>query len=308
MNQVVSKVAIHCQGPARNGYGDFLKKINAAGRRLPFVKVRDDFGAVDEALGLWPDMSTIGAVTEWDGADYNVDLAFDRITTASLNNPKIKYWEYFNERNGDYAQQADLSVDLMTRLKPLGIGLCIFNCASGTPPYPDEDGGEAYEQIARACKFAIENQCKVILGLHEYESSGGTIGRFKPLADYLESHGALIPIAITEYGFETHPGDTKFMSAIKANDPIYMADDRVLGCAAFTLGGGGWSGSNYQTALPALGDYVASVPPFTPPPPPVVTTHFVVDTTDSITAQTVRSFLEPLNAAGEFTKYGEWQS
>src|SRR5512135_2122469 len=103
MATVVSKIGVHCIGAKRDGYGAFLANLNAAGRQLSLVKVRDDFGAIYEPLTLWPDLITIGAKTDWDDADYNVDTAYARITDAHRLNPKIKYWEYFNERNGEYA-------------------------------------------------------------------------------------------------------------------------------------------------------------------------------------------------------------
>jgi hypothetical protein len=267
MNQIVSKVGIHCVGPKRDGYGAFLQTINSAVRKLSVVKARDDFGAIDEPLQLWPDVLTIGAKTEWDDAGYNADEAYYRITAASLQKPGVKYWEYLNERNGDWTQQADLYIALLPLLRAAGLRLCMFNCASGTPPYPSEDGGTAYYEITRACRFARDGGYNALLGLHEYESSGGTIGRYKVLADYLADHRALIPIAITEYGYETYPGTAPHMSMLQRNDPPYMIDPRVIGCADWTLGGGGWAGSNYQRDLPAMADYIAHVAPVVVPPP-----------------------------------------
>lgn len=265
MSDVISKCGVHCIGSDRHGYGPFLQRIAESGRRLSLVKCRDDFGAIDEPVQLWPEIVTIGAHHIWDDADYSVDTAYDRIVEAAAVNPKIKYWEYYNERNGDYAQQADLYIALLPRLASLGIGLCLFNCASGTPQYPAIDEAP-YREIARACAFAVANGYKAILGLHEYWTPSDTIGRYKVLADYLSAHGALLPIAITEYGYETNPGNAAYMQFVKANDPLYMADPRVIGCALWTLGGGGWGASNYDTMLPELGEYIATVSPLTPPP------------------------------------------
>lgn len=263
MSEVVSAIGPHSIGSDRHGYGPFCARIAESGRRLALVKCRDDFGAIDEPLALWPDVVTIGAHHIWDDADYNVDTAYDRIVEAAAVNPKVKYWEYYNERDGDYAQQADLYIALLPRLAPLGIGLCLFNCASGTPQYPTIDESP-YREISRACAFAVANGYKAILGLHEYYTPSDTIGRYKVLADYLSAHGALLPIAITEYGFETNPGNAAYMAFIQANDPLYMADKRVIGCALWTLGGGGWGASNYDTMLPELGEYIATVAPVVP--------------------------------------------
>ena len=268
MSEVVSKCGIHCMGDRRDGYGPFLERIYSSGRRLSVVKVRDNLGAVDEPLALWPDVLCVGAFTEFDRLPFD----FNRFKTrAMLNDPRIKIWEVLNEDDASqtYSAKADLYINLAYQFDQLGWSLCMFNCASGTPPYPEEDGGVAYRHIARACRYMIDNGYTAYLGLHEYISDGGTMYRYKRLADYLASQGALLPIIITEWLFETHPGDDAFMSAVKAHDPDYMADPRVLGCATWTLGGGSWAGSNYQTALPRLGEYIATVapvPPIEPPP------------------------------------------
>jgi len=340
MSEVVSSVGIHCVGDKRTGYGPFLQAIYAGGRRLSLVKVRDNFGAVDEPLLLWPDTLCIGVKTEWDGGPLNAQDAANKIIAARAQKPVIHYWEYLNEMNGIYSEQADFYIALMPLLAQAGIGLVMFSCASGTPPIPfetqslgarvssffneiglalhtrsmtarlkrqlSEAASETpYEAIARACKFAKDNHYNVILGVHEYESSGGTIGRFETLADYLEYHSALLTIAITEYGYETHPGDSQFMTMIRANDPIYMADPRVVGCAAWTLGGGGWGDSNFQTALPALGEYIATVSPVTPPPPPAdeFVGHFNDETGELISADPDYVFAMPAHDVSMVTRY-----
>jgi len=262
MSAIVSKCGVHSQGSSRNGYGPFLQRIADAGRQLALCKCRDDFGAMDEPLQHWPYVVTIGAKTEWDDAGYGVDFAYNTIVAAHERDPKVKYWEWFNERNGDYARQADLYIALLPRLASLGIGLCMFNCASGTPQYPWIDDAP-YREIARACSFANLHGYDALLGLHEYNSEE-TIGRFKVLADYLAPRGALLPIVITEYGYETYPGKATYLQFVQQADPVYMADARVIGCALWTLGGGAWAGSNYADMLPELGEYIATVEPIAP--------------------------------------------
>jgi len=295
MNQVVSKTAIHSVGPRRTGYGAFLRRINDAGRSLSLVKCRDDFGAIDEALALWPGTPTIGAFTEFDGLPVNLGKFFER----AAKNPRVRYWEILNEINGIYSEQADYYISIAPEFKRRGLGLALFSCASGTPPIPGESvslgrrvidaahetvlalknqrmtarlqrqtSETPYEAIARAFRYMLDNGIDAVLCLHEYHTAGGgTIGRYKVLADYLEQRGALLPIAVSEFLFEKHPGDAEFMRALKLYDPIYMADPRVIGCATWTLGGGGWGDSNYERALPALAEYIATVPPIDPPPP-----------------------------------------
>lgn len=265
---IVSKCGISSTGSKRRRYAEFLQTIADAGRELPLVVCRGDFGAVDEPLALWPNIVTVGGVPDWDDADYDVDKAYKRIAGIAALNPKIGYWMYFNEREDVETQMADFYIALLPRLNAVGIGLCMFNSASGRPQYPSIDP-VPYRQIARACAFAKMHGYKAIIGLHEYESEygGATIGRYRVLADYLESRGALLPIAITEWGHETNYNDADYMRFVRSADPIYMVDDRVIGCALWTLGGAGWGGSNYQTMLPQLGQYIATVQPVTFEPP-----------------------------------------
>jgi len=255
---VVSKVGIHSVGPRRKGYGDFLKRINDAGRMLGVVKCRDDFGAAYEAKQLWPHVLTVGAFTQFD--DLNVNL--DAFVKRAKQNPWIDYWEVYNENNGEWAYQANTYIDkILPRFRAEGLRLAMFSCASGTPPLPHEDGGAAYAEIARACRYAINGGFDTVLCLHEYVSEGGTIGRYTALRDYLLSHGAMLPLVISEWGFETNPGTAQMMAAINAYDLTYMVDEWVEGCATWTLGGGGWGQSNYEAALPVMANYIATVPP-----------------------------------------------
>lgn len=263
---IVSKIGISSTGSKRRGYADFLQSIAAAGRELPLVVCRGDFGAIDEPMKLWPRIVTVGGVPDWDDADYDVDKAYERITGIAALNPGIQYWMYFNEREDVEGLMADFYIALLPRLSAVGIGLCMFNSSSGRPQYPSIDP-VPYREISRACAFAKMHGYKAIIGLHEYESSGGahTIGRYRVLADYLASRGSLLPIAVTEWGRETNNNDADYMRFVRECDPLYMVDDRVIGCALWTLGGGGWGGANYQTMLPKLGEYIATVQPVAPP-------------------------------------------
>ncbi len=304
MSDVISKCGIHCIGGDRDGYGPFTRRIAEAGRRLALVKCRDDFGAMDEPLALWLEIVTIGAMTDFDRLPFNY-AAFE---ARALLNPKVKVWEVLNEEDSPatYAAKADLYISIAPRFKAHGWGLGLFNCGSGNPPYPSEDGGVSYAQIARACKYMLDNDIPAYLFVHEYKSDGGTIGRYKVLADYLAAHGALLPIAITEWGFETNPGNAEYLAFVKQIDPLYMADPRVLGCAMWTLGGGGWGASNYDTLLPELGEYIAKVPPVEPEIPPAndleFIGHFDANTGALISAQLNYSFALLANTAIE-TRY-----
>lgn len=272
-NQIVSSIGIHSIGGKRKDYGPFCRRIYDAGRELSLVKVRDDFGALDEPLEYWPNIMTIGAVTDFDRLPFD----FDKFLPRAKLNHKVKVWEVLNEDDSPhtYDAKADMYIRVAHLFKENGMGIGLFSCGSGNPPYPSEDGGISYTAIARACRHMLDNDINAVLCLHEYHTDGGgTIGRFKVLADYLQECNCLLPIAITEFGTEVFEGDTRFMNMIRAYDPTYMVDDRVIGCATWTLGGGGWGRSNYQTALPELGDYIATVQPIVPPPPdPTIAFH-----------------------------------
>lgn len=274
-SDVVSKIGIHSCGPRRRGFGPFLQTIKDAGRRVSVVKCRDDSGAAHEAKQYWPDVLTIGAFTQFDKPPLS-EAQYQKLVKLAKLNPWCDYFEVFNEENGQYAAQADTYIRLMPRMAADGLRLAMFSCASGTPPMPDEDGGAAYAEIARACKYAVDNHFDAVLCVHEYVSSGGTIGRYVNLADYLIERGAMLPIVISEWGFETHPGDTQLMAAVNAYDPTYMIDSWVEGCATWTLGGGGWGASNYENALPRLAQYIAAVPPVIVVPPEMVTVSVTI--------------------------------
>src|SRR5215510_4407305 len=148
-NQIVSKVGIHCVGPKKEGYGPFIQTINAAGRMLSVIKCRDDFGAVDQPLQYWPDVLCIGAQTIYDGNIHDSpQQAMANILGLYNRKPVIKVWEYLNEVDGEYTAQADLYIGLLPLMASHGLTLCMFNCATGTPHYPEADP-VPYQQIVR---------------------------------------------------------------------------------------------------------------------------------------------------------------
>ncbi len=274
--KVVSKIGISSVGGKRNGYKEFLQTIAAAGRALPGVVCRGNFGAVDEPLALWPDILTIGGVPAWDGPRFDVNEAYKRLTNIAAKNPKIRYWMYFNEQEDVETAMTDFYIKLLPRLHDAGVHMCLYNSSSGRPQYPEIDP-VPYREVARGCRFVLDSGFDAVIGLHEYESVYGvhTVGRFKRLADYLEERQCLLPIAITEFGHETNDsGNADYMRFIREADPIYMADPRVKFCALWTLGREGWQGADYSSMLPELGQYIATVelptPAPEPPPEPVL--------------------------------------
>ncbi len=269
---IVSKTGFHSNGSNQRGYGAALQRVAEAGRQISLIKCRDAFDAVSDALKLWPDVTIVGAFTEFDRLPFNYS-AFEK--RARLN-PGVRVWEVLNEDDSPatYDVKADLYISLASTFAANNWSLCMFNCGSGNPWLPDEDGGVSFNAIARACQYMKTHGFSAYLGLHEYASAKMTIGRYRHLADYLQARNCLLPIVIGEWGWETCENKaTQYLEWVKLNDPIYMADDRVVGCGMWTLGGRGWGGSNYQTVLEQLGEYIATVQPPAPrppdPPPPV---------------------------------------
>lgn len=266
---IVSKVGFHSNGSNQRGYGAALKCIADAGRQVALIKCRDAFDAVSDPLHLWLNVPIVGAFTEFDRLPFDY-AAFEK--RAKLN-PSVNVWEVLNEEDAPstYAAKADLYISLASSFADRGWALCMFNCGSGNPPLPHEDNGVSFREIARACRYMLDHGFRAYLGLHEYESDKQTIGRYRYLADYLQERNCLLPIVIGEWGWETCENKAnKYLEWVKAHDATYMQDDRIVGCALWTLGGRGWGGSNYQTILPQLGDYIATVSaPVTPPAPPV---------------------------------------
>ena len=265
MTEARSKLGIHSNGSRNTGLKDMLNRINNAGRRIALVDSHDDYSAAFDAHQTWPDALTIGDLTEFE-SQFNIEL----LRKKAAANPWVKYWQVYNEINGDWVGQADRLIRIM-QLYDNEFKFVIFNCSSGTPQYPEIDP-VPYREVARACKVAKAGGH--LLGLHEYGAIDhhDLIFRYRRLADYLKSQDALCNIVITEAGPDegSFIGVDKFVAWAKAYDAGLMQDGYILGCALWTLGGGGWQAVNFETALPKLGEYIATVNGPTPPPPPPV--------------------------------------
>ena len=155
----------------------------------------------------------------------------------------------------------------MDLVEPDGLKLALFSSSTGTPPLLSDDGGVAYGAIKDTCLRA--RQGGHILSLHEYGGvpNGSTLRgsqpwhalRYRILYDYLRQHDAVIPLIITECaqnaGYQ-FPGVEPFMEDFRWYDCELTKDDYVLGATIFTLGN--WANANFQDALPALGEHIAT--------------------------------------------------
>jgi len=254
---VVSKLGIHSIGPRNTGVHDLFDRLEAAGRQIAIVKCRDDMGVANLAASHWPQAITIGAFTDYDGALNFDEDDWSDFRERARRNPSIRYWELLNEIDGEWITQADLYIRLMPRFEDEGWRLVMFNCATGTPHYPRDDGGVAYAQIARAC--AAGQAGGHIVGVHGYGfDRANELLRHRSLARYLIEQGARTKIALTEFGpWEgTFEGTADFMGWCTSIDPALMQDEDMIGGALWTLGGG-WA--DYTPAMPALTEYLATV-------------------------------------------------
>lgn len=279
MSNVISKLGAHSLGSNLTGWRDFLNIIAAAGRRIAVVNCHDDFSAINDAVDLWPDVLTCGAFTQFDQLPFHIDTDWPKFAARAALNPKVKNWELLNEEDNPltYAAKADLYCQVLPLFHAQGWGLVAFNCSSGTPPYPHEDGGESYSQIKRVIQFAHDNGYKLYTGLHGYGyDRADQLLRYRSLADYIHAAGLPIEIILTEYGPDeaSFVGVQNFVNWCESIDAELMKDNYVKGACLWTLGGGGWGAVNFASALwdakhgmSPLGSYMASVEPVTPPKP-----------------------------------------
>lgn len=277
--QVFSLLGIHSSGPNHKNLGPCLDTIKAAGRMMAVVDCHDDYGAGFEANQKWPgEVLTIGDIESFKDS-FDIQLLREK---ARLN-PHIRYWQVYNERNGDWASQTDSLISIMNEFGR-EFKFVIYNCSDGTPQYPEIDP-VPYAQVARAC--AVAKAGGHMMAVHEYgpmeiidpvtgklKPNADHIFRYRKLADYLRARDALCDMVVTEAGPDEgrYVGDARFMEWCKAYDAGLMQDREYMrGAALWDTGGGGWSRVNFQSAFPALGQYIATVqPPVPPPPNPVV--------------------------------------
>jgi hypothetical protein len=293
----MSKIGVHVIIGSRRGYGDFLRKIAAAGQRLAVVKCVDDFGPAAEAKALMPNTLTLGRLNTAIGMD---DKSFDTQAYEPLKpdgtyvdareiaeryyaavkpkwklNPQIDVWETFNEFSAHWGWQSDFYLAMMDLAEADGFKLAHYACSTGNPP------DAATVQMLPCLKAA--KQRGHYLTLHEYGGVGTDVVTLKGTQPFhalryrqlyetvLIPNQADPPLIISEtgqHGGAVFPGTETFIDDFTWYDAELMKDSYVVGAAAWTLGRTPqWSGANFQDALPALADYIVATPTPTPPPP-----------------------------------------
>jgi hypothetical protein len=305
----MSKIGVHSVLGPRDGYGNFLRKINAAGQTLAVVKCVDDFGPAKEAKDINPATLTVGRLNfltkpngptidsqghnplkpdgTFEDAREVAERYYDLAKPKWKAHPFIDVWETFNEFSSSWDWQSDFYIAMMNLAGADGFVLAHYACSTGNPPNRD-----AAEQMIPCLKIA--KQRGHYLSLHEY---GGVGMPAKTLKDtqpfhalrYRELYQAvLIPkqadpkLIISECGqdggFE-FPGTQIFVEDFAWYDSELMKDPYVVGACAWTLGN--WANANFQKALPALADYIAATP------------TVQAEATQPITASTIFGPIEP---------------
>gem|GEM_PF-6799657 len=279
-----SKVGLHivcCQSDFPN-YMQFLYTCSNAGHPVRVVKVVDDFSSAALAKQVNPATLTIGRVNEINGydlqgLDYLINAGYTPQQAAQwyYNQVKPKWeqyrsaidvWECCNEWSAHWAWQADFYIEMMNLAEADGFRIGLWSCSVGNPPE------QYYEDIKRACARAKAHGDH-ILCLHEYglyappgetnallkNASPDLVTRYRRLYAYLIPRNADCPLVISECGENGGGGFTGteiFVDDFAWYDAQMKQDPYVIGCCAWTLGN--WSGANFNEALPALANYIAT--------------------------------------------------
>jgi hypothetical protein len=300
----MSKIGVHSIIGPRNGYGAFLKRIADAGQTLAVVKVLDDFGPAKEAKDLMPNTLTVGRFNTFKDKQGNTvdtqgfeprlpdgsyrdarevaEWYFERLRDKWKAHPFIDVWETFNEFSAHWAWQGEFYVAMMDLAEPDGFKLAHYACSTGNPP----NAAAAREMIP--CLQATKQRGHY-LSLHEYGGVGdkepgvsnpetlrGTEPnhalRYRALYEtILIPNNADPPLILSEIGQAggfRFQGTQVLLDDMKWYDSELFKDEYVVGAAIFTLGKWMQTTVNYQEALPALADYIATTPTPAPPPRP----------------------------------------
>jgi len=288
----MSKIGVHIVIGPRTGYGEFLRRIAPTIQPSSplVVKCVGDFGAALEAKQIIGNdrVLAIGrkAGEGWEGLDVHAEGGTPPATIAAAHfaqvyepavkaNPHIDIWEPCNEWSAHWSWQADFYIALAPHFEARGKRIGMYAFSTGNPP------AEAHTAIARACA-ALKSKGHILTS-HEYGGVGVSIPtlrdtqpfhalRYRSLYATLKAQNAVVPLVISETGqnagFE-FIGVEPFINDFSWYDAELSKDAYVIGATAWTLGN--WAQANFQEALPALADYIATHPtplPTVEEPPP----------------------------------------
>ena len=284
-----SKLGLHTISP--NNAFPFVRDVTEAGGQIRLIKAVGNFGVLREIKSVSPRTVTIGRWPYVEAVDVfgNPGEGAERVLRQHMEawqheKDVVDYWEVLNEVNPGnteghrwLAQFYRAAIEIA---ESQGYRLALFSYSTGVPEWQD------WAAIVETGIFARAQQGGHILALHEYDwpylrlSWGGSLpgqpaydaergilaGRYRHLyRDFLIPRGEVIPLAITECGFD--PGavgakpsrdwQRQWLRELAWYDSKLVEDDYVIGAAIFTLGGGAdFYTFDYETLLPDLRAYI----------------------------------------------------
>lgn len=287
----MAKLGAHIVSGSRNGYGDFC-----AGKPAVALSV-DDGGALSEAkqksggytLTIFRQTDVyLEAPPDFNTHPNMVALAqywYPQLKAKWLQNPGNDYYTVTNEIGGNdeavLVRLVTYEREIMRLANLDGLKVCVLNLAGGSP-------GDI-EVWKRVClPFVLEAWAgRNIYGRHAYgggdlvNPDGSVIAGnpSRPFSElgYLRQAGAAGGIAITETGIDGgfgFSGIERFTKQLQGYEKLLRPYPEFIGACGWTLGN--WSEASWQTALPAMAQYLIDNPtpkwewptPIIPPPDP----------------------------------------
>lgn len=289
----MSKIGVHTIIGPRKNFGEYLRRVVAAGVRIPMIKSVDDFGPATEAKQLDPKVLTVGRLNvardssgnrrdmqayepmREDGTYVDARKIAEEYYKVSKPlwkaNPQIDIWETFNEFSAHWGWQSDFYLAMMDLADQDGFKLSHYACSSGNPP------NAATARLFIPCLKEAKKRGHY-LSLHEYGGVGTDIKtlrgtqpfhalRYRKLYEsILIPNNANPKLLLTEIGQDggfNFLGTKTLIDDMRWYDIELARDDYVLGAAIFTLGK--WYQSNFQDALLDLAEYTVSAANIKPP-------------------------------------------
>jgi hypothetical protein len=286
-----SKLGAHTIRP--DGVQAFLEQVAAGGAQVAIVKALDDFGYLRQVKNISPDTTRIARSNQWPAVDpvgspveKAQEMMEKHMSIWELNREHVDYWEILNEPDPPtiegHVWLAEFFIASMDIAEANGYKLALFSYSVGVPEW------EEWEAIVATGVFSRAQRGGHILSLHEYgwptmdarwgeplpgkpaySDRGVLAGRYRHLyRDFLIPLGQVIPLAITECGFDPSLVRTgwdphwkeRYVDEVTWYDERLREDDYVLGCSLFTLGPiPPWTDWDYSSLLDDLAEHIISL-------------------------------------------------
>jgi hypothetical protein len=290
-----SKLGVHTIHP--NGAMDeLIEPVSAAGGRVALVKALDDIGYLGQVKAVSPQTVCVARRNLPDYTGFNPDLdpielartyMAEHMSYWDADRENVDYWEVLNEpdppETDGHRKLAEFHLECMSIAEQNGYKLALFSYSVGVPEW------EEWEAIVETGVFQQAQAGGHILALHEYNwpnvdyrwgealpghpaypDRGVLTGRYRHLyEDFLIPRDQVIPLAITEAGYDPSvfgqgwdsTWKLRYVAEMGWYDDRLREDDYVIGCALFTLGGGGslWGDWDYEDLLPDLAERIIAL-------------------------------------------------